>query len=674
MTPKPESVVFIDQEILIRRFDSGPDAIIDIKNFLKDLSLMYRLSLIARDDISLSIVLKLLEDWELDAIFSKDLVMATTQLKYPLIDPRSFLVMAALAGNRPENCILVSSDPILLIAALSAGMKTLNLPVQALFPEAVSRGIMPLRAKVIDEDRGPTYVLKGRLVTMNPEGDVFDEARIVISAGKIAQIASACQEILPEFRSAPEIETGGTIYPGLIDLHNHFVYNVLPLWPVTKRYTNRSQWSKIKNYRRDISLPIRALADSAVTSRAIVRYVEVKALLGGTTTGQGIRTQVEGGVKIFRGAMRNAEETDDPRLPEAGTRVPDLSLADDQIKSFRNSLSKRRAYFYHLAEGVGSTARKRFLDLAANQLVQESLVGIHSLGLKPEDLVAMAGMRAKVVWSPFSNLLLYGKTLDLKALKDSGAMFSIGCDWSPSGGKNLLQELKVARFVVEVQKSGHNSMDLVRAATSHPATILGWDSYLGVLKPGAFADLILVDGTGDNPYDHLIDAIEKDIKLVVVHGIPRYGFKDIMRHINGDVEDDLETIVIGGVERSLYLYAPGSSLNDLTFAESRETLARAMADLPAFLQSTKEENRLLKAMGFRAEQKFRILLDNELEEPETERMGLLAAAAKTDWSKMASSVELDGPEVDLPSYWDRLNEQANVDEDLRQMLKKAYAR
>jgi len=54
-------------------------------------------------------------------------------------------------------------------------------------------------------------------------------------------------------------------------------------------------WSKIKAYHKDISLPIRALADSAITSRAIVRYVEVKALLGGTTTGQGIKTQVEAG-------------------------------------------------------------------------------------------------------------------------------------------------------------------------------------------------------------------------------------------------------------------------------------------------------------------------------------------------------------------------------------------
>jgi hypothetical protein len=36
---------------------------------------------------------------------------------------------------------------------------------------------------------------------------------------------------------------------------------------------------KIKAYSKDISLPIRALADSAITSRAIVRYLEEKSIL-----------------------------------------------------------------------------------------------------------------------------------------------------------------------------------------------------------------------------------------------------------------------------------------------------------------------------------------------------------------------------------------------------------
>ena len=46
------------------------------------------------------------------------------------------------------------------------------------------------------------------------------------------------------------IETGGTIFPGLIELHNHLSYNALPLWsPVPKRFTHRGQWPNHKDYR-----------------------------------------------------------------------------------------------------------------------------------------------------------------------------------------------------------------------------------------------------------------------------------------------------------------------------------------------------------------------------------------------------------------------------------------
>lgn len=556
------------------------------------------------------------------------------------------------------------------------GLKTFAYPAEgaATRPGLPDDSALLQRAGVIDEDASPVYVLKGRVVTMNPAGDVFDNARIVVSDGKIAQILTGNQKISPEFQDAPVIETAGTIYPGLIDLHNHFVYNVLPLWPVTKKYTNRSQWAKIKTYSRDISLPIRALADSAAASRSIVRYVEVKALLGGTTTGQGIRTQVEGGVSIFQGAMRNVEETGDPRLPEAGTRVPDLGLSDEDIRSFKNSLSRRVAYFYHLSEGVpeNKAARQRFLDLKENDLIRKSLVGIHSLGLKPEDLAFMAEKGAKVVWSPFSNLLLYGKTLDLSALKESGTLFAIGCDWSPSGGKNLLQELKVARYVNGLQGSGCTRRELVEAVTCNPAAILGWDGYLGSLRPGALADLVVIRGTGGDPYDHLIDATENEVGLVVVHGTPRYGIRSAMQAIFTPENGSLEPIAIGGEERALYLFSPGSVLNDLSFAESRDTLATAMADLPAFLQSTRNENAMLRSMGMRVENKFRILLDNELEEPQAARSGQVAASATTDWSAIAHSVELDDPRVDQPSYWDRLARETNIDDALRQMLRKAY--
>ena len=54
-----------------------------------------------------------------------------------------------------------------------------------------------------------------------------------------------------------------------------------------------------------------------------------------------------------------------------------------------------------------------------------------------------------MVWSPFSNLLLYGGTADVARARQEGVLMALGPDWSPTGSKNLLAELKVARLVSE---------------------------------------------------------------------------------------------------------------------------------------------------------------------------------------------------------------------------------
>ena len=263
-----------------------------------------------------------------------------------------------------------------------------------------------LLAGEVDKDLGPRYLLGGRVVTMNDGGDVIVNGLVAVDRGVIKGIFDKAHRIPAVFSDAPLIETGGTIYPGLIDLHNHFVYNVLPLWLVPKKYTNRSQWRNHREYKSGVSLPLKkALACFSVTAKSIVRFVEAKALLGGTTTGQGMRTTVKGGPRLFRGAMRNVEETDDPRLPEASTRVPNLYVnKKSYIKKFRKTLkdtAKRgAAYFYHLSEGIDDVAHRHFENLENNKLISSSLVGIHSLGLTADDFKTMANNGAKVVWSP----------------------------------------------------------------------------------------------------------------------------------------------------------------------------------------------------------------------------------------------------------------------------------
>lgn len=639
-------------------------------------------------------VRRILEHTGVGHLFDEDLIVMASHLKFALPDRRAYAVAAAIAEAPVEACTYVSADLALLVGAATAGMRTVSVagaavsvgappaPGAPVEPEAdglqaatetpvavVAEPSGQLLAGEIDEDPGPTFVLRGRVVTMDKPGEALDDAQIVVRAGKIAAVVPSGNELPSEFASARVLDTHGTIYPGLIDLHNHFAYNIRPLWPLPRRYDNRGQWTT-PSYSAEVSQPVKTVAGSGRTARSLVRYVEAKALIGGTTTGQGIKTQVRGGFSLYRGVMRNVEETDDPRLPEASTLVPDLYVKQqERVKAFRRTLETRAAYFYHLAEGIDAVSQQRFQDLKNNELIQKSLVGIHSLGLQRADLDIMAGAGAKVVWSPFSNMLLYGATLDLEDLRKSGVLFSIGCDWAPTGSKNLLEELKVARWVVENQGSDFTSEDLVRAVTANAAAVTAWHEGVGRLREDMFADLVVIRGVDGDPWDHLIEATEPQVDLVVIHGKARYGALAHMEALHGDPTFPIEEWSVGGEQKGLDLYTPTSPLNDISFAHAVEVLEEGMADLPALLEESQTGENELLALGVDAPA-FTVLLDNETE-PDSSQAGgemeLLAAEVP-----MPKSVPLDPPEVNAPGYWELVDSQPNIQDELKTYLRSAY--
>jgi 5-methylthioadenosine/S-adenosylhomocysteine deaminase len=525
-------------------------------------------------------------------------------------------------------------------------------------------------ATPIDGGPGATYVLAGRIVTMGRDREVVDDGQLVVDQGRIAAVLPASEPLPERFAEAPRYDTRGTIYPGLVDLHNHFVYDVLPLWTVPRLYRNRTQWPRADGYAGTVTLPVRALAEVPGTARALVRYVEAKALVGGTTTGQGMRTRVHGGARLFRGAMRNLEETGDPLLPEAGTRVPNLFVNEEGVREFRARLGALAAYMYHLAEGVDEAARRTFTDLADNDLLAGSLVGIHCLGLQPADLAALGAAGAKAVWSPFSNLLLYGQTVDVGALVESGVPFAIGCDWSPTGSKNLLQELKVARWAARAQGAEMSDADLVHAVTAGAAAVVGWEQAVGSLVPGAYADLLVVAGGDGDPYGALVDATERDVRLVVVHGVARYGDRRLMGQLHGDADPPLEDVDVAGTAKAFQLHAEGSELNDLGWAAATAQLQEAMADLPGFRDAAQEQ----ATLAGDEEPSFVVELDNEwVPTPDDlQDLGLTEAALAADWSELVDSLPLDPPEVGADDYWERVRSQPNLDDDLKAALEASY--
>ncbi|MBJ6762992.1 amidohydrolase family protein [Myxococcaceae bacterium JPH2] len=528
------------------------------------------------------------------------------------------------------------------------------------------RAPAPLREGEVDTDTGSTFVLKGRLVTMNDANAVIDAGRLAIRQGRLEAVLRPGEPLPPGFESAPVIDTRATLYPGLIDLHNHFAYNILPLWRVPAAYHNRDQWPRHAEYKSSISLPLHALAAVPETARAIVRYVEAKALLAGTTTGQGIKTQVAGGIRLFRGAMRNVEQTDDARLPEANTLVPDLRPVPEDIAAFRRSLTRYPAFFYHLSEGTDASARQHFVDLQANALLAPSLVGVHALALQPEDYVALARAGAKAVWSPFSNLLLYGRTLDLNAVLDAGVPLSLGCDWSPTGSKNLLEELKVARWVSAAQGGRLDEQRLVSLVTREPAACLGWSAELGTLRAGALADVVAIAGTTGDPYSLLVDATEAEVQLVVVHGVPRCGAENLMRSLWASPGAPLEILPVAGAPKAFALETPGSELAGLKLTQASATLEAALSDLPGFIQT-----RHRAGAKDAHERPFVLALDME-QDLEHGDMAALVPELLADATGIAPSVPLDALAVDA-THLERVGQQHNLPPALQDVLTRAYA-
>ena len=88
-----------------------------------------------------------------------------------------------------------------------------------------------------------------------------------------------------------------------------------------------------------------------------------------------------------------------------------------------------------------------FKCFSKSGLVGPELIAIHGVGLTEAQFKDMAARGAKLVWSPLSNFLLYGKTANVAAARAAGVSISLAPDWAPSGSKSVLGELKVADLV-----------------------------------------------------------------------------------------------------------------------------------------------------------------------------------------------------------------------------------
>jgi len=548
-----------------------------------------------------------------------------------------------------------------------------------------------------DPAASPPLALAGRIITLDAAATIVAPGVVYCRDGSIVAVQPTSAPAPPGFENVAVTQTRGTVLPGMIELHNHLPYDVLSLWQVPKAYTNRDQWSAETNpdYHRLVTGPMRILGSDPNLVPAIVRYVEVRALLGGTTTSQGIALAKSAIISHFRGLVRNVESTGDTQLKPAATHIADIDSTD--AEHFLARISGSQKLILHLSEGIDAHAHDAFAALHlpdGRWAITDNLIGIHCVALTAQDFTTFGQHGGSMVWSPLSNLLLYGQTANLGAALAADVPVALGSDWAPSGSKNLLGELKVARAVAPTVGATLTALDLVRMVTTAPATMLGWDNHLGALEPGKRADLVVLDGQTGDPYQQLISATEADFHLVMINGTPRVGtpalMKSLVPALNTTGTNASEPLRIAGRDRLLNLaqVTADPAVAEISVKESLDRLAQALKDLPhaapalpptdLLARAHAEGAALLAASGVinnHMSPRPHLPLRGRLTGPNVDdiRTAPMSSSSRATAARVSAtplgSLGLDPlTAVDNPAYYAELGQEQNIPQSLRKLI------
>ncbi len=293
---------------------------------------------------------------------------------------------------------------------------------------------------------------------------------------------------------------GDRLLPGLINAHDHLQLNDFPSLPYASSYRNAGDWIKDFNARlRDHA----AVTASAALPRARrLRSGGLKNLLSGVTT------------------VAHHDPLE-PLLLAADFPtgvVADFGWAHSlqvdgaaYVRAACEATPEDHPWIIHAAEGVDAQARAEFERLRALGCLRPNTLLVHALALDELQQRELADAGAGVIWCPSSNLRLFGRTTQVRALLARGRI-ALGTDSRLTAAGDLLQELRVAQAC-----AGLTEAALERIVTSDSARLLRLKDR-GRLERGTRADLLILPAGMP-----VTTARRTDVRLVMLAGDARYG-------------------------------------------------------------------------------------------------------------------------------------------------------
>ncbi len=311
---------------------------------------------------------------------------------------------------------------------------------------------------------------------------------------------------------------GYTIFPGLVNAHDHLELNHYPRSKFREVYDNAHQWGEDMNARLDTE-PYKSLRAYPLWDKLFIGGL--KNLLCGATT-----------VVHHNPPHRELWHRNFPvRVLRKYGWAHSLHFNTDEevVASYRRT-PPDVPWFIHLAEGTDDVAAGEYQRLKALGCIGKNTVIVHGVGMTEEDIADAAPIVRGLVWCPSTNDYLLGKTT---AVRLWGEKAIIGSDSRLTAAGDWLDELRGGLYSGQLSDPYHFVSQLTQAA---PILNL---ADIGNLDTGSQADWWIRS-----------DFWSRDsVLLIVKGGVPQIGTPDLMakfRHI--------QTVpaTLDGVEKAIH--------------------------------------------------------------------------------------------------------------------------
>jgi cytosine/adenosine deaminase-related metal-dependent hydrolase len=283
--------------------------------------------------------------------------------------------------------------------------------------------------------------------------------------------------------------TSATVFPGLINSHDHLDFNCFPILG-QRKYSNYSEWGLHihKIFKKQIDAVLR------IPQNIRTEWGMYKNLLAGVTTvvNHGSRLKIENPIiNVFQ----------EPQ------NLHSVKFEKAWKWKLNNPILKNKDCVIHTGEGSDKQSSAEIDQLLKFNLLKRNLVGVHGVAMNTSQAKKFKGL----VWCPESNRVMLNKHARIADLKTHTPVL-FGTDSTLTGNWNIWHHLRLARSLQQT-----NDSELFAMLTSSPAKL--WNMNNGEILSDKDADMVITKKkTGIPTWDDIFKTNPEDILLIIHKG------------------------------------------------------------------------------------------------------------------------------------------------------------